>query len=145
MIVDEPRPEHFWTFWATVDRWKDGDTVVLDIDRGFKQKDEERVWRLYGIDTPELHPRRTVRGVRRTDAYLAREKRDAKRALEVVEALAPVGSRVLIRTVRFTRHDSLGRYLAVVYAAEPTMKHSINRILVGSGLATVKYYGKDPE
>ena len=91
--------------YATVKRVVDGDTLDLDIDMGLRIHAHERI-RLNGIDTPETH----------------RPKSDAERvhghhAKAFVEAVAPVGTLVFIRTHKSGKY---GRWLADVELVEAT-------------------------
>lgn len=79
---------------ATVLRWIDGDTVDLTVDVGFHLTFTDR-FRLIGCDTPE------------------RGKPGAAEAKARVNELAPVDTRVIVRT---TKGDKYGRWLANVFA-----------------------------
>lgn len=103
-----------YTYAATVDRWVDGDTVDLRVDLGFHLSMLDR-FRLAGVDTPE----------RGAAGYLP--------AVERVNALAPVGSLVTVRT---GKGDKYGRWLATVSAGGVV----VNEALVSEGLA-VPYFG----
>ena len=50
MNLNIPQP---YTYWATLERVIDGDTVVLNIDLGFNVTLTGVHMRIYGIDCPE--------------------------------------------------------------------------------------------
>ena len=45
-----------WTYRAVVVRWKDGDTLVVNIDQGFHDWKHDQPRRLIGIDAPDVQP-----------------------------------------------------------------------------------------
>lgn len=105
-----------YTYAATVVRWVDGDTVDLNVDVGFHINMTDR-FRLYGIDTPE------------------RGQVNHDEAWHYAEGLAPVGSRVLVRTYK---QEKYGRWLAEVYPARSDV--SVNTDLIQAKLA-YEYFG----
>lgn len=88
--------DDIYTYQARVERVVDGDTLVVNIDCGFRTWTRQRL-RLKGINAPELS---TIEG------------RRAKRFVE--EQLAPCAS-VIIKTTRTDSTDIYGRYLADVF------------------------------
>ncbi len=56
-----------WTVWATVTRWVDGDTCVVDLDLGWQTWRHDARVRLLGYDAPEPRepggPEATARAV----------------------------------------------------------------------------------
>ena len=108
-----------YDYRAEVLRWVDGDTVDLLVDLGFTVLVRQR-FRLLGIDTPE------VRGV---------EREDGLRASAFAEALAPVGSTVLVRSHKTGKY---GRWLGEIWplgegSGDPLP--SVNDALVDAGHA----------
>lgn len=101
-----------WKCPAKVRRVIDGDTIVLDIDRG------QSIWsigvrvRLVGIDCPEIN----------SDAGLA--------AMQFVSAMIPPGSPCYVQTHSF---DDFGRWLGTVWAGEA--ERSLNQVLIESNHA----------
>jgi micrococcal nuclease len=82
-----------YSYSATISRVIDGDTVVLDVDLGFKIRHEITA-RLDGIDAPEL--------------------RTAEGKLAKVALAGLVGGKTLaVRTVK-DRTEKYGRYLLVI-------------------------------
>lgn len=110
MIAPEYRYE------AQVIRWIDGDTVDLRVDLGFYMWMEGR-FRLYGIDTPE------------------RGQEDYQEAIDFVNRVAPVGTRVVIQTYKSA--DKYGRFLAIIESASA---FNVNQALMDEGLA-YGYFG----
>lgn len=109
-----------YTFYAGMSRVIDGDTVVLDIDLGFRVQQEHAV-RLAGLNAPELS---THEGV------------DAK--AWVITWFATNGPYLTVTTTA-NPLDKYGRYLADVYA---NGSH-LNADLITSGHAVV-WDGKGP-
>ena len=110
-----------YEYKATVVRWIDGDTVELVVDVGFHITYRDH-FRLIGIDTPE------------------RGRPGAAEAHARAEALAPVGTEVMIAT---EKSDKYGRWLANVYPdAVPIVSNqrTVNGILIAEGLAKL-YWG----
>jgi len=115
-----------YEYQARILRVVDGDTLDVEISLGFEIYKRERL-RLNRINTPE------VRG-----ADAARGKQASRR----VEALAPVGSTVLIRTIKDSQ-EKYGRYLAEVFIEQPgTHTLNLNDALVSEGLAVAYDGGK---
>ena len=88
-----PRPA--FTYREIIDRWVDGDTVILAIDRGFSIWSHQIV-RLLHINAPEM---KTPEGPKSLAALLNR---------------APVGSTVMAQT-HLDRVDNWHRILADVW------------------------------
>ena len=104
----------------------DGDTLDLSVDLGFGVFKEDR-FRLNRINTPEVRGSDSARG---------------KQASRRVEALAPVGSTVKIRTIKDSQ-EKYGRYLAEVFIEQPGFHDmNLNDTLVAEGLATFYSGGK---
>ena len=117
-----------FTYTATVMRWIDGDTVDLEIDLGFKTAVKDR-FRLYGIDTPELRPKKA-------DFASEEERREeikkADAALAYCEKIAPVGTRLVVRTFKDEK-GKYGRWLADLRI--PEEQRTLNEMLVAEGHA----------
>lgn len=83
-----------YEYTATVTRVVDGDTVWLNIDLGMDTYTNKSI-RIYGIDAPEMS----------TDA--------GKRSKAAVENLLPIGTLVLLHTIK-DRREKYGRYLGEI-------------------------------
>ncbi len=105
-----------FTYWATVLRVVDGDTVDLAVDVGFRITVTDR-FRLLGIDAPEL----------RTPTYEAGHA--ARRWLEALIA----GRELLIETHK-PATDKYGRWLATLFLDGV----DVNRALVDAGHAVYR-------
>ncbi len=107
-----PVPER--VYYATLERWIDGDTPIVVVDQGFD-------------DTTREH-------LRLKDCWVVdTQPRTANEAYDWVMTLAPPGTLVVIETFR-PRPETFGRYVAVVWV--PSQELSINAYLVAHGLAT---------
>lgn len=84
---------------AVVTKIVDGDTFGLDVDVGFYIKHSIRA-RLHGIDTPELRSK------------ILEERKDAIEAKNFVAAMMPVGTKVVIDSIKVS---PFGRWEAIVY------------------------------
>lgn len=108
-----PVPSHVHP--AYVIRWIDADTVILKVHLDYLMRGEPLRHRLLWIQAPE---KRTIEG---------------KIALARVNAIAPPGSRVIIRSFMENGDgDSFGRWLAEVFVGDV----SINQLLLAEGSAT---------
>lgn len=107
-----------YRYRATVVRWIDGDTVDMDVDLGFGVTIRQR-FRLHGVDTPELHPRRKDFEVdgQVDEAARAEESRRGREALAFVERSAPAGEVLDIRTIK-DRKGKYGRYLVEIVGVD---------------------------
>jgi micrococcal nuclease len=115
-----------YEYQAKILRIVDGDTLDVEISLGFEIYKRERL-RLNRINTPEVHGADSVRG---------------KQASRRVEALAPVGSMVSIRTIKDSQ-EKYGRYLAEVFIEQPGFHaFNLNDTLVSEGLAVLYDGGK---
>lgn len=121
--------DRLWHYRATICRVIDGDTVVALVDKGFKNFQLEHL-RLWGIDTPELRPRKG------TDEEKIAEKVAAKAAKARVEQMIG-GKEVIIRT---KKADKYGRYLAEIFLPDD-LSNTVNDQLVEEGYA-VEYMRK---
>lgn len=98
--LDTLQQARLYNYVCEILEWKDGDTVVVNIDVGFDWKKKDTV-RIYGMNAHEIRskdPKERALGLR--DKTFA-------------EALAPVGSHVLIRTHKAGQdEEKFGRWLA---------------------------------
>lgn len=94
-------------------RWIDGDTVVLNVDLGFKVWSEQ-TFRLARINTPE------------------RGQPGYAEACARVNELVPAGSEIQIDC---TGLDKYGRWIAEVYIPGPSSPPTVNQMLLNQGLA----------
>ncbi len=111
-MTTAPTPRR--VYYATVERWIDADTVVVVVDQGFDDMAREHLrlkdcWAVALGDPGGL---------------------DAKFA---VEAIAPVGTRVVVETFR-DRGETLARYVAHVWLPNDT--ETIAETLIKFGYAT---------
>lgn len=107
---------------ATVRRVVDGDTLDLVIDVGFRMSSVQRV-RLLDYNAPES------RGV---------EAQLGKRATLALEAMAPVGSSLIVETLK---GDAFGRWLARAWLADLPDQPDLVERLVAAGYG-VRWDGK---
>ena len=87
-----------WTYFGTVERWIDGDTLVVSLDLGLDVWRMHQTIRVAHIDAPEID---TV---------------DGKLALIFAQTAVPVGSRVKIVSHKW---EKFGRLLATVTYGDP--------------------------
>lgn len=112
---------------ATVTRVIDGDTVEAMVDLGFCTHVNLN-FRLFGIDTPEMHSTNLVE----------REKAQAakNRLIDLIE-----GKDVVVRT---HKADKYGRWLAEIKVVGSTDIGTVNTQLIAEGLAK-QYFGVGPK
>lgn len=101
-----------YEYEAVITSVHDGDTFRADVDCGFGIWRKNEVFRLEGINAPELG------------------STGGRAARDFARELMPVGSRVTIRTRKDAR-EKYGRYLATVQCAEGDVAES----LIASGHA----------
>jgi micrococcal nuclease len=89
-----------YTYTAKIVRWVDGDTVIVDIDLGFRVTRQERL-RLARINAPELN------------SAIPFQVRKAKHARATAKKFAPEGDWVTIKTSK-NKIDRYARYIAEV-------------------------------
>lgn len=89
-----------YAYEAKLERWIDGDTLILEIDLGFYVKRIERI-RLARINTPEMN------------SDVKREVLRAKHAKMIGKKFCPEGSIVEIQTFKMKK-DMYARYIAEV-------------------------------
>lgn len=114
--------------WCKVIDVYDGDTV----DIIFFQSNELLHYklRLYGIDTPELKP---LKSMTNRDNVIERA-RDAKKKLESL-----VLNKVVY--VRFKNEEKYGRLMGDIYLSKSPGKKSVNQMMLDCGMA-VPYFGQ---
>ena len=99
---------------ATIIRVIDGDTVVADVDLGFRTFTRQTL-RLYGINAPEIRGFEKQAGIAATE-YLKNQLSHEP---------------ITVRTIR-DRQGKFGRYLAVLFNSRGT---NINREMISDGHA----------
>jgi len=109
-------PEFYW-YKAEMVRIIDGDTIVVDLDKGFGDWSKDVHVRLFGIDAPEM------RGDSREAGEAAKQR--------ITELLPPKGGMVAIKSEK-DKTDSWDRVLADVYTMNGI---HINQILLAEGFA----------
>jgi endonuclease YncB( thermonuclease family) len=123
------------TLCSVVDVY-DGDTIKIKFYHNNELIQVDA--RLYGIDTPELKPKRAGR----TEESIEEEKREARRsALRLCNLCAVMP----YLAVRFLKKEKFGREMIVLYRnqdriTEDWMENSINQQMIDEGYA-VKYFG----
>lgn len=115
--------DKLWHYRCKIVRVIDGDTAVAMIDKGFGNYQLENL-RFWGINTPELRPRKG------TDEEKEAEKVEARAAKARVEELI-LGREVIIKTAK---SGKFGRFLAEIYLPDDPTK-TVNDLLVEEGLA----------
>lgn len=105
-----------YAYQGRIDRVIDGDTVVVEIDLGFRVKTLE-VCRLYGINAPEIHGATKPQGAAAT-TYL--------------KALLGTGN-VILKSFK-DPEDKYGRWLVVLFDQNA---QNINDAMVEAGHAVV--------
>lgn len=111
-MIPNPKHEHP----AEVVRWIDADTVILKVHLDYLFHGDPIRHRMLWLDAPERY----------TDG--------GKAATAEVNRLAPVGSKVLVRSFKEAGHpDSLYRWLAELWC--PSLDISINEHLLKEGFA----------
>jgi len=111
-----------YEYVAKITRVVDGDTVDADVDIGFNVHVQER-FRLYGINTPEVHSKDQ------------KEKVAGEAAKTRLMGLV-LGKVVAIKTMKDDQ-EKYGRYLATLVTDD---KVNVNDLLVKEGLAK-PYFG----
>ncbi|WP_299739063.1 thermonuclease family protein [uncultured Roseobacter sp.] len=118
LFAEEPVPDcGLYTYRATIVRVIDGDTIVADIDLGFRTWLHGEHLRLFGINTPE---NKTDEGKAVTEAVRARIE----------------GKSVFLCTIKAKRSEaestgSFGRYLVTIHEGG----ENVNEWLLATGQA----------
>lgn len=110
-------PPDFYWYRAELVRVIDGDTIVVDLDKGFGDWSKDKHVRFYGIDAPEMHGD-------------SREAGEASRQ-RLIELLPSAGGIVALHTHK-DRTDSWERILADVYTMDG---RNVNQVLLDEGYA----------
>lgn len=114
-----------YEYKAVVKRVIDGDTVVLDIDLGFRTWLRDEHVRLFGINTPELTAKDPV----------VREA--AKAAKAFVEVRLPVGAVIALQSIEYDGgRDKYGRVLGIIRYVADGNTVELNKQLLEENLAT---------
>jgi micrococcal nuclease len=108
-----------YTYRAILVRFIDADTIVADIDCGFRLWKRNEHLRLVGINAPDKQPNKGL-------------------ATSIARQLVPDGSPITVRTER-DAGDKYGRWLATI--TTDTLEVSVNDMLVQMG-AAVPWSGK---
>lgn len=119
-----------YTYRAKVLRVIDGDSLQALVDLGFHIKIEIR-FRLLGVDTPELRPRKGKHFETEAERQIIIEA--AKKARDFVRDV------IENKTVRIEteKSDSFGRFLARVWYTVGDTEVELNQDLLDRGLAEV--------
>ena len=110
---------------ATIRRWVDGDTVDLDIDRGFGIVYANQRVRLFGIDAFETRTR---------DLH---EMQKGLAAKDFVERMGPIGSKITLRSKKDGK-GQFGSILGEIIIDTPDGQQNLNTFLTFEGHA-VRY------
>jgi endonuclease YncB( thermonuclease family) len=115
--------------WCKVINVYDGDTV----DIIFYNTDELMHYklRLYGIDTPELKP---LKSISNRDEIIAKAQ-SAKKYLETL-----IQNKIVY--VRFCNEEKYGRLMGSIYLSKKSSEISVNQMLVDAGHAKEYFGGK---
>ena len=119
-VVQDATPT-LYVYKAHVVRVIDGDTIVVDIDLGFRISKNGEHLRLEGIDTPE------VRGAEREAGLVSKA---------FVEKWVAENGHVLY--LRTTKQGKFGRWLAYIWESPDVVgdrSKSLNQVLLDKGLA----------
>ena len=123
MNLNIPQP---YTYWATLERVIDGDSVVLNIDLGFNVTLTGVHMRIYGIDCPEKNTEEGQDALR-----YAREWTASDTAYAV---LKPKMYKVCVQS---NKKDKYGRILGELFY----VNESLGEVLLKAGKAK-PYFGK---
>jgi len=104
----------------------DGDTVDLQVDLGFHMKADLR-FRLLGVDTPELRPRKG------TEEERAEERKRAQEAKAYVQEWMDERAGEWPLLIKTQKADGFGRWLAEIYCEDYQLSLSDQLIQVGLG------------
>jgi micrococcal nuclease len=120
---------HPYTYSGLITKITDGDTVKIDIALGFGILLEDQVFRLYGINTPELKDKDPL------------VKKSAIEAKEFLRSLL-LNKEVRIQTIK-DKKEKYGRYLAKIWVEQDGQEVLVNKIMVDKGFAKEAYYGNN--
>jgi endonuclease YncB( thermonuclease family) len=100
MNPNVPQP---FTYWATIDRVIDGDTLVVTLDLGFNVKLTDVHMRVYGINCPEKDTEEGKDAIRYTKEWVA---------MDDINHLKPKQYKV---SVQEHKKDKYGRILGEIF------------------------------
>lgn len=122
MNLNVPQP---FTYWATIERVIDGDTLVVTLDLGFNVKLTDVHMRVYGINCPEKNTEEGQEAMRYTKEWVAMD--------DLYHAVKPKAYKV---SVQDHKKDKYGRILGeIFYGGE-----SLGETLIKAGKAK-PYFG----
>jgi endonuclease YncB( thermonuclease family) len=104
----------------------DGDTIRFDIDLGFGILAKKQIFRLLGVNCPEIQGENAMKG---------------KLARDYVETVLSTAAEIIVQSER-DRKEKYGRWLATVYYREAGSElfTLLNQELVLKGMAVVAIY-----
>jgi len=105
-----------FTYEAVISKVIDGDTVKADIDLGFNVVLKDQIFRLYGINAPEIKGESKPRG-----------EKSKEKLIQLI-----LGKTVKVKTYK-DKKEKYGRILVQIFLDE----ENINDLLVSEGLASV--------
>ena len=105
-----------YQYKAKIDRWVDGDTVLVTVDLGFYAKHVARL-RLARIDAHELNGETKYK------------RRMARSARFQADQMCPVGSEVIIETSK-TKRDMYARYITEIIFEGKNISDELLRLKV---------------
>jgi len=114
--------ENLYWYRAIVTKITDGDTITVDVDKGFNDWRKKVVLRFSRIDAPEKRGRGKAKGLA---------------SLAWLETKISIGDTIYIRT---SKGDSFGRYIAEIFIIEDNSAININDMIVKVGHANYKKY-----
>ena len=114
--------ENLYWYKAIVVRLVDGDTIIVDVDKGFSDWRKNLNLRFSRIDAPEK------RGA---------TKEEGLAALDFLKTQISAGDTVYIRT---QKADSFGRYIAEIFVFEEDKTTNLSDVMVKFGHAIYKEY-----
>ena len=114
--------DNLYWYKAIVIRLIDGDTIIVDVDKGFSDWRKRLSLRFSRIDAPEK------RGV---------TKEEGLAALDFLKTQISEGDAIYIRT---QKADSFGRYIAEIFVFEGDNANNLSDTLVKFGHAEYKDY-----
>jgi len=115
--------EHLYQYCVKVVEVHDGDTIKVDFDYGFGLIDQGKMFRLAGINAPEINSKDP------------KERGAAMASRDFLAKLCPVGSYLLARTL-YDKREKYGRYFGFLYSlSENVPNFSINGYMMDSGHA----------
>lgn len=125
--------QHLYRYTVKVLEVTDGDSIKVDFDFGYDLNENEKLLRLFGINTDEMKDEDPAI---RLKAVAAQKK---------LARLCPVGS-VLLVVTEYDREEKYGRFMGWVYnnPSQPLIpENSVNMQMVRAGHARV-WDGKGP-